>query len=141
MKGKKILFDTNIILDVLLDRQPHAEASVAAWAAAESGRVEGLIAAHAVTTIHYLLQKQVGNAKAKPILSSVLRVFKVAPVDSPVIDEALALPFTGFEDAVTAAAARHAGCVAIVTRDPKGFRGSQVRAFAPDAISPLLLLK
>ena len=51
MKGKKILFDTNIILDVLLNRQPHAEASVAAWAAAECGRVEGMIAAHAVTTI------------------------------------------------------------------------------------------
>jgi len=34
---KRILFDTNVVLDVLLDRQPHVEASAAAWAAVETG--------------------------------------------------------------------------------------------------------
>ena len=136
---KRILFDTNVVLDVLLDRQPYAEASAAAWAAVETGISEGMLAAHAVTTIHYLIRKEMGNFKAKRIVSAILRVFRIAAVDSVVIQEAMQLPLTDFEDAVTAAAARLAGCEFIVTRDPKGFRGSPVRSLTPEAVTPLLV--
>jgi predicted nucleic acid-binding protein len=135
---KTILFDTNVVLDVLLDRKPHAEASAAAWAAVETGVVEGMLAAHALTTIHYLIQREIGGVKASRIISSILRVFGVAAVDGTVLQEALQLSFPDFEDAVTAAAARQARCDCIVTRDPKGFRGSPVRSLTPDAVTPLL---
>jgi len=59
-------------------------------------------------------------------------------VDEAVVQEALQLGFSDFEDAVTAAAARLAGCECIVTRDPKGFRGFSVRALAPEAVTLLL---
>jgi predicted nucleic acid-binding protein len=137
---KRILFDVNVVLDVLLDRQPHAEASASAWAAVESGVAEGMLAAHAVTTIHYLVRKEMGNTKARRIVSAILRVFGVAAVDSAVVQEALQLPCSDFEDAVTAAAARLAGCECIVTRDPKGFRGSPVRSMTPEAVAPLFVL-
>ena len=135
---KRILFDTNVVLDVLLDRQPYVEASATAWAAVETGVAEGMLAAHAVTTIHYLVRKERGNAKARRIVSAILRVFGVAAVDAAVLQEALELPWPDFEDAVTAAAARAAGCEFIVTRDPKGFRGSPVRSLTPEAATPLL---
>ena len=135
---RRILFETNVVLDVLLDRQPYVEASAAVWAAVETGRSEGMLSAHAVTTIHYLVRKEKGNVKARRIISAILRVFRVAAVDGTVIQEALQLPFSDFEDAVTAAAARLAGCECIVTRDPKGFRGSPVRALTPEAVTPLL---
>ena len=135
---KRILFDTNVVLDVLLDRQPHVEASAAAWAAVETGISEGMLAAHAVTTIHYLVRKEMGNIKARRIVTAILRVFGVAAVDGAVVQEALQLPFSDFEDAVTAAAARLAGCECIVTRDPRGFRGSPVRSLTPEAVTPLL---
>ena len=135
----RLLFDTNVVLDVLLDRQPYAEASAAAWAAVESGKAEGLVAAHAVTTIHYLIRKEMGAVKAKRIVSAILRVFGIAVVDGAVVQEALQLSFSDFEDAVTAAAARLAGCECIVTRDPKGFRGSPVRSLTPEAVMPLLI--
>jgi predicted nucleic acid-binding protein len=135
---KRVLFDTNVVLDVLLDRQPYVEASAAAWAAVETGISEGMLAAHAVTTIHYLVRKEMGNIKARRIITAILRVFGVAAVDSAVVQEALQLPFSDFEDAVTAAAARLAGCECIVTRDPKGFRGSPVRSLTPEAVTPLL---
>ena len=138
---KRILFDTNVVLDVLLDRQPYVEASAAAWAAVETGIAEGMLAAHAVTTIHYLIQKERGNAKARRIISAILRVFELAAVDGAVVEEALQLPFSDFEDAVTAAAARSAGCECIVTRDPKGFHGSPVRSLTPEALLPLLSKK
>ena len=135
---KTVLFDTNVVLDVLLDRQPYAEASAAVWAAVESGISKGMLAAHAVTTIHYLVRKEMGTAKARRTLTAILRVFEVAAVDGAVIHEALQLPFSDFEDAVTAAAAQLAGCECIVTRDPKGFHGSPVRALTPEALIPLL---
>jgi predicted nucleic acid-binding protein len=135
---RRILFDTNVVLDVLLNRPPHVEASAAAWSAVETGIAEGMLAAHAVTSVHYLVRNKKGNASARRALSSLLRVFQVAGVDGPVIQEALQLPFSDFEDAVTAASARSAGCAYIVTRDPKGFRESPVRALTPEAVIPLL---
>jgi len=135
---RTVLFDINVILDVLLDRTPYVEASAAAWAAIETGSADGLLAAHAVTTIHYLVRKELGATKAKRIMSAMLRVFGVAAVDGAVIQEALQLSFSDFEDAVTAAAARFARCECIVTRDPKGFRGSPVRSLTPEAVIPLL---
>lgn len=107
-------------------------ATAAVWAAVEAGSAEGLLAAHAVTTIHYLARKEIGSAKAKEILSAILRVFGIAPVNAMVIQEALQVPSTDFEDAVTAAAARQARCDHIVTRDPKGFRRSPVPSLTPE---------
>jgi len=135
---KRVLLDTNVVLEVLLDRQPHAEASAAIWLAAEFGLIQGMLASHAVTTIYYLVQKEKGNLGARRIVSDILRVFLVAPVDGAVIQEALQLPCPDFEDAVSAATARVAACYCIVTRDPKGFRGSPVRVLTPEAASPLL---
>ena len=134
----RILIDTNVVLDVLLDRQPHAERSAAIWKAIETGTSEGLLTAHAITTLHYLIQKELGATKARRVISEILRVFRVAAVDGSVIEEALRLSLADFEDAVTAAAARVSECNYIVTRDPKGFRGSPVRPLAPEAALPLL---
>jgi predicted nucleic acid-binding protein len=138
---KRLLVDTNVVLDVLLDRQPHAETSVAIWAFIEAGRCEGFLAAHAITTIHYMVQKELGAVKAKQLIALVLRVFGVAAEDGAVIEQALRLPIADFEDAVTAAAALTSECEYVVTRDPKGFRNSPVRALAPEAALPILGLE
>ncbi len=134
----KVLIDVNVVLDVLLDRQPHCAASAVVWSAIESGAVEGLLPAHAVTTIHYLIRKEAGAAKARQTLTSILRVFSVAMVDERAILGALEMLSPDFEDSVTAAAAQLAECDLIVTRDPKGFRGSPVQALSPEAAAPLL---
>lgn len=135
---KKTLVDVNVVLDVLLARQPHAKASGAVWTAIETGVSKGLLAAHAVTTIHYLIRRELGAAKATLAVSRILKVFDVATVDAAVIQEALGLSLTDFEDSVTAAAAQLSGCDYIITRDPRGFRGSPVRPLAPEAALPLI---
>ena len=95
----RVLFDTNILLDVLLDRQPFVGASQELWAAIEERKVEGFISAHAVTTIHYLLAKAVGNARAKRSLGAILSVFQVAAVDGSVVHNALQAGDSDFENA------------------------------------------
>jgi len=135
---RRILFDVNVVLDVLLDRKPHAGASAVAFAAVETGVVEGFLAAHAVTTIHYLIRRELSPTETRRVISGILRVFGVAPVDAGVMHEALQLSCPDFEDAVTAAAGRFAGCEYIVTRDTKGFRGSPIRPVTPEALAPIL---
>src|ERR1035438_374714 len=132
----KVLVDVNAVLDVLLDRQPHYAASATVWSAIESGAVEGLLSAHAVTTIHDLVCKNPGAAKARQTLTAILRVFGVAMVDERVILKALEMQSPDFEDSVTAA--ELAECDLIVTRDLRGFRGPPVQALAPEAAAPLL---
>jgi hypothetical protein len=134
----RVLADINVVLDVLLERKPHFAASASVWAAVETGAVEGLISAHAVPTIHYLVRKEIGAAGAKRIVAMILKVFGVATVDGAALAEALRLPPPDFEDSVTSAAARLAKCDFIVTRDPRGFRGSPVRALTPEAAIHLL---
>lgn len=135
---KRLLVDTNVVLDVLLDRQPHVAASAAICAAVETGKAEGLLTALAITTIHYLLSRELGEAGAKQYLHTLLKIFAIAPVDGAVLQQAMQSAGQDFEDSVTAAAAHASGCHLIVTRDPKGFRRSPVRALDPRQALPLL---
>src|SRR6185436_5175889 len=128
---RRLLIDVNVVLDVLLDRRPFADASSAVWSAVENGEAEGLLAAHAVTTLHYLNARAVGARGARETTEELLSVFNVAGVDEAVLASALALGWPDFEDAVTAAAARRAKCDAIVTRNPRDFAKSPIRVLAP----------
>lgn len=128
---KRVLIDVNLILDVLLDRKPHVAFASAVWAAVEEGRADGLLSAHAVTTIHYLNARAVGERAARETTDAILSVFGVAAVDEGVIHTANAMGWKDFEDAVTAAAAQRAKCAAIITRNPTDFKGSRVRVLTP----------
>jgi predicted nucleic acid-binding protein len=134
---KRLLVDINIVLDVLLDREPHVQASAALWNAVENGVVQGLLSAHALTTVHYLIRKELGDAFAHKAIAELRQVFDVAPIDGGVILRATRMPSPDFEDSVTAAAAEKAKCFAIVTRDPAGFRKTGVRALTPEGAAAL----
>ncbi len=128
---KPLLLDLNVILDVILERAPGVEAASALWAAIENGRGRGLIPAHGLTTIFYLLEKARDAAFARSAVDRLVSVFGVAPIDQAVVRRALVLGWPDFEDAVCAAAAEAAGCEAIVTRDPDGFPDSPVPVIDP----------
>ena len=128
---KRILFDVNVVLDVLLDRKPFADTSSEVWAIVERGEAEGFLSAHAITTLHYLNAKAGGARMARETTDALLSVFAVAGVDDAVLNAALALNWNDFEDAVTTAAAKRAKCEALVTRNPSDFKGSAVRVLTP----------
>lgn len=134
----RLLLDTNIVLDVLMSRKPHAATSEAIWSAVEKRQAQGLLAAHAITTIHYLYSKHADKARADRTVAGLLKVFSIATVNQRVIEDASAMSLPDFEDAVTACAAQHSGCNLIVTRDPRGFRDSLVPSVAPEAALALL---
>lgn len=128
---KRVLFDVNVILDVLLARAPHAAGSTACLAVIEARRVEGFLSGHAVTTLAYLVGRARGKAEARRVVQDLCALFTIAPVDEAVIQRALVLSLDDFEDAVTAAAAEAARCEAILTRDVGGFSESPVPGVEP----------
>ncbi len=135
---KRFLVDLNVVLDVLLDRPGHAEPAAAIWAAAERRQIDALIPAHGITTVHYLAARHGGAGFARRVLSDLISVFRIAPVDEAVILRALTSPSRDFEDAVCAAAAEAAACEAIVTRDPAGFPSSPVPVLDPASALALI---
>ena len=132
------LFDINVILDVLRRRQLFCDDSAAVMAAAEHGRLRGLVAAHSVTTLFYLLGKYGGGDQARVTTLELLSVLEVAAVDGHVLEQALALPYRELEDAVQMAAARQAGADYVVTRDRAGHAAGPLPALSPAELLALL---
>jgi predicted nucleic acid-binding protein len=130
---KRVLFDTNILLDVILDRAPHVKVSAAALDLVGQGKVEGYVAGHALTTVAYLVQREKGAAEARRALVHLLTRIKVAPITDSSVRMALTMEFSDLEDAVCAASAQEAGCAVIVTRNPQHFRKGEPPAMLPEA--------
>ena len=130
---KRLLLDLNVFLDVILDRQPDADLAAALWAAIERGLGRGMVPAHGVATIFYLLEKARDAAFARAGVERLIGVFTVAPVGDNVARRAVALAWPDFEDAVCAAAAEASGCDALVTRDPDGYPDPPLPVIDPAA--------
>ena len=117
----KLLVDTNVVLDVLLERAPFAGDSAKVMAAAELGGIEAFLCATTVTTIHYLAAKALGRTTAEKQIRTLLSIFRVAPVTDAVLLAALHSKARDYEDAVLVEAARAVAAEGIVTRNPSDF--------------------
>jgi predicted nucleic acid-binding protein len=131
MARLRVLLDLNVILDVLGRRESFYAASAKVWESVEVGRVEGILAAHSITTLFYLLSKHKTRQEALNIIRSMLSIFKVATVDQGIILQALALGWLDFEDAVQAVAAASCGAVYIITRNVPDYKNCPISIYSP----------
>lgn len=129
---KRVLFDSDVLLDVLAQRQPFVIASAQALNTVTQQQVQGYVSGHAVTNIFYILRRKIGSEAARELLSRLLQRIQVASVTDEVIRQALQSSITDFEDAVTSAAANIAGLEMIVTRNTSDFVTSSVPAIMPE---------
>jgi predicted nucleic acid-binding protein len=131
----RILFDTNVLLDALLARDPFVADAAPLLKAVESGVIEGFMSATTVTDVHYLVGRQTRNAEtAMTAIIQLLALMQICPVDRSVLEQAIALGTSDFEDAVQIACAMALGLDAIVTRDTTGFVGSPVPILSPTTL-------
>lgn len=126
----KVFFDLNIILDVLQERESFYEISAQLLAHAETGKIQGFIAPHSLTTLFYLIQKDQSSAHAKVTITNLLQILKVAAVDQSSIEQALSLPYKDFEDAVQMTAALQCKADYLVTRNVKDSAPRQYPSFS-----------
>jgi predicted nucleic acid-binding protein len=130
----KILLDTNVVLDVLLDRQPFAEPAAVIFALAEEARIRAWLCATTITTIDYLLGKSLSRTASRDTLRKLLGLFEIAPVNRSVIEDALKSRITDFEDAVLEASGRLAGAEIVVTRNARDFRYAVSKVLDPQEL-------
>lgn len=133
----KILFDTNVVLDVLLRRQPFYEDAVKLFAHVELGGIEGYLGATTVTTLYYFMEKTLGD-DARTELSRLLELFEIATVDKSVLYKAMTSSVRDYEDAVLVEAAVTVGLDAVVTRNAKDFKNSPLSIFVPGELLAIL---
>ena len=129
---RRVLFDSDVLLDVLAQRQPFIVASAKALNTVALGQIQGYLSGHAVTNIFYILRRQVGNEAAKKLISKLLQRIQIASVTDEVIRAALQSPITDFEDAVTSEAAKAMELKIIVTRNISDFVNSAIPAMLPE---------
>ncbi|MEI6207371.1 MAG: PIN domain-containing protein [Desulfuromonadales bacterium] len=132
------MFDTNILLDLLMDRAPFSDAAAELFSKVENGIITGYVCSTSITTIHYLVSKAIGSTRAKEEVKKLLLLFEVAPVNRIVLESALTTHFADFEDAVVYEAACHVGAEAIVTRNQKDFRKSGLSVYSSTELAGIL---
>lgn len=134
----KVLFDLNIILDVLQEREPFYESSAQLLAHAETGEIQGFVAPHSLTTLFYLVQKDKSAAHAKITITNILQILKIAAIDQSTIEQALSLSYKDFEDAVQMMAAVQCKADYLVTRNVKDFQPAPLSVIQPSELLALL---
>ncbi len=134
----KLLLDINVLLDVLLNREPWAADAARLLAAVDACQAEGYVAGHTITTIYYLIAKARDRRVAAVAVTDLLRIVKVVPMEVADFHQALVLGLDDFEDAVQVAAGLKVGADYVATRDEKHFRGSPLPARSAGELLALL---
>jgi predicted nucleic acid-binding protein len=131
IRVKRILLDTNIVLDVLLDRHPFADQSHQIWRASDEGLFDACIASFSIPTIYYICNKQQGKEAASRAIDLCLQAFEIAALYRECILAAQVMAGPDFEDDLQIASAITDFMHGIVTRDPTGFAASPLQTYSP----------
>jgi predicted nucleic acid-binding protein len=127
----RVLLDTNVVLDVLLKREPWQAAAAALWRAVDGARLIAYLPASAVTDIFYVARKLTDLVRARQAVQVCLDAFNIGTVDRAVLERAQALSGSDYEDNVQIACAEFTGLDAIVTRNPNDYEGSPIAVWSP----------
>ena len=134
----KVMFDLNILLDVLQERKEFYEFSAHMLAHAETGRIQGWLAAHSVTTLFYLIAKDKSPEQARVALTSILQFLRIASIDQHTIEQALNLPYRDFEDSVQMISAMQIQADYLLTRNPRDFQPAPLAVIQPAELFAIL---
>lgn len=127
----RIVLDTNVVLDVLLDRLPFASEAAVIWEAHDDGLIQAAMTASSLTDVYYIISGIDGPDEALAKTRMCLDVFEFCPVDAEILKAAAAMPGKDFEDNVQIACAVRGTFDAIVTRDKNGFSSSPIPVLSP----------
>jgi predicted nucleic acid-binding protein len=134
----RALVDTNILLDVLLPREPWAAAGKGVWDAADAGKFDASISALSLPNIFYIARKIVGLEKARETMTLLLDAFEIIPLTRETLEAAVHLPGNDFEDNLQLASALACKADVVITRDPRGFTNSTCPAITPEDFLAML---
>ncbi len=130
----KILFDTNIILDVLLNREPFVELSANLVSSVENKSIEGYLCATTITTLDYLISKEINRNKTRAEIRKLLNLFQISEVNLKVLEMSINSAFKDFEDAVQYYSGECSNINGLVTRNTKDYKQAKLPIYTPDEL-------
>ena len=127
----RVLLDTDVVLDLVLAREPFAQASAQLFKLHEQGKIDVYIAAITPINVFYITWKFKGGQAARQAVDLLLGSLGFCPLSLGLLDEAYKLPFADYEDAVQHASATANGLETIVTRDINDYKNATLPVFSP----------
>lgn len=129
----RALIDTNVIMDALADREPYNENGKRVIKLCGQDDIDGVLAAHSLTNLFYLLRKYFSSDELRDLLLNLCDIFEVEGIDREKIVSALKnKEFKDFEDCLQMECALAEGVEYIVTRNERDFEHSSIPCIAPD---------
>ena len=129
----KLLIDTNVVLDVLLRREPFSKTAAEVLNLTQRDDVREYVSASAITDIYYIANKQMKDRDAvRDLLKRLLMIVSVAAVSEREIQNALNLAWGDFEDSVQYSVALLNEMDGIVTRNPSDYQETNMRIWLPE---------
>ena len=126
-----LLIDTNVVLDVLLNRPEFVKASSMIWKICDTEQAKGYISALTYANMMYVMRKQLTSEQIEEVFCKLNLIFEFADFSSAVLERAVNMKWKDFEDAVQSATAESVHADYIITRNLKDFTQSKVMAFTP----------
>ena len=134
-----VLLDTDVIIDVALDRLPHSEYSAYILNLAESLRINAYIAWHSIANFYYLVAPESGDKSTRLFIKELLQFIKVSEATTSDAVYAINSPLKNFEHAMQIAAARKCSAQFIITRNIKHYKKSVISAITPQLFQEIYI--
>jgi predicted nucleic acid-binding protein len=129
---KKVLLDTNVVLDFALKREPFYDAALAVFAEIAKSKIQGFITASMATDIFYILQRTNGKNFAFETLADLLALIDVLTVYREDVYAAIKSGWDDFEDALQTQVAVQNDLQAIITRNTKDYgKATDIEILSP----------
>lgn len=126
-----ILLDTDILIDVALDRQPYSEPAFELLDRIERGLEPTSVAWHSISNLYYIVRPTHGDVITRDFIRELMEFVQIAQADTESVSYAIRLPMADFEDAMQVAAARACNAQYIITRNIRDYQQSPIPAITP----------
>ena len=137
---KHIFIDTNVIIDLLADRQPFSDYAAMIFQLAKDGKIGVHVSAISFNNTYYILRKVTSHKNVLKLLSEIEEYVGIQETNRTIIKKAMQSDFKDFEDAIQYFSAVQIGNIDIITtRDLKDFKKSELPVLSPETTVKLLL--
>lgn len=126
-----LLIDANILLDVLLDRKEFVKESALIWKLCEIRQMKGYVSALTFANIMYIMRKELTPEKTEEVFRRLNLIFELADFSGSVLEKAVEMKWSDFEDAVQSATAERVHADYVITRNIRDFGKSKIMALTP----------
>ena len=129
---EKVFLDTNVVVDLLGEREPYYDAAAKIATLADKGKIEVFVSALTYSTVYYLLSRFENQTQVKEKIRKFKLIAQTSDLTDNIIDRSLSSNFNDFEDALQYYCAIKMDCKILITRNVKDFKESGMPVLSPE---------